>query len=399
MTVLHWNFVLLFIYAFLLLKKGSSKKSHILFIGLMTAQFILINGLRHFSVGIDSVIYQWEFIEASEISHIGELFTINRYEPGYNLLAGLIGAFTANYGAFFFVCALMIFIPLAFFIYRNSANYFLSYFAFIVLRLFDFSMNGLRQAVAMSIAVFAFEFAMKKKPWQFIGVVLFAALFHYSALIVLPIYILVNLKPNKYHVPALVILYFLFYFSRDLIVGLAYQLYYINTDSSFISHYETTTIGLMGLFIIGLVILGALMHNPLNPNVSKKQKALFYIMVAAIFIHSFGTVSYLFKRLNNYYLMYLLIYLPEIFKPSNSYAFSIDTYLRRYFEPVKTKLGEKISFVRNIDTMILLQRILLVGIVLVLSVYYVVIIPQDYYGLLPYGTNFQEFDYVLDRWE
>lgn len=399
MTILHWNFLSIFIYAYFLLGKYNTNKNKKIFIGLVTLQFVLINGLRHFSVGIDTIVYHWGFRDAVESSHLLELFSMNRYEPGYNLLAWVVGLFTTNYAIFFIVLALLIFIPLAFFIYRNSENYFLSYFMFVVLRLYDFSMNGLRQAIAMSIVLFAFEFAMEKKLWKFLTCVIIATLFHYSAIIILPIYILANIKLKKQHLYIVGIAYVIFYFSRGYINNLAYKLYYINTDPSFVNHYEITGIGLMGVFIIAVVILGALLHNPLSAKTSRKMRTLFYIMVIAIFVHTLSTGSYLFKRLNFYYLQYMIIFIPEIFITTKSYAFSINKKIEKLLEPITIKLN---SYYKRIPKSVSFEQVLKIAkilMVIVLSFYYLSIINNDYYGLLPYGMFFQDFEFELNRWD
>jgi len=375
MTILHWNLIFLFIYAFLLVYRKGNKTKDKIFIILVTIQFLFINGFRHFSVGTDSVVYYWKFNEAVKVRSIIEVFKLHRYEPGYTMLEFIIGSFTQNYAVFFVICAIIIFVPLGIFIYRNSTNYFLSYFIYIVLRMFDFSMNGVRQSMAISISLFAFEFAMRKDLKKFLMVVIVASLFHYSAIIILPIYFIVNHNFKKIHLVFLGAIYSILYLSKDFIARIFIEIYY-RSNPEIMSTYEPTNIGMTGLFILFVLLIGGVIHNPFDERSSKKTRALFYITIATFFIHSFSTYSYLFKRLNYFYLIYLIIYLPELINESKTLMYRFNTEALK-----KIQLG----------IMILL--------VISLTAYYFSIINNDYFGLLPYGTFYEQFEYELDRFK
>lgn len=380
-TIIHWNVIMLFVFGLILLNKKQNAITRKIFVILMTLQFILINGLRHFSVGVDSVVYYWRFEDAANVNSIKELLNLNRFEPGYTILQGLIGFLTDNYAVFFMVISIIIFIPLSIFIYKYSENYFLSFFSYIVLRLFDFSMNGVRQSIAMSIALLSFKYALEKQLKKFLIVVFIATLFHYSALIILPVYLLVNITPKIKHLYLIGITYIIFYLSKGFIANLLSELYYAY-DPSFMREYEPSGIGMTGLFILGIAVLGAIIHDPFNQKSGKKTNALFYITIASFFIHSISTYSYLFKRLNYYYLIFIIIYIPELFKETKTFILP---------------LNDKYNFTIKDDILMLIQKGLKISMIILLTIYYISIINRDYFGLLPYGMFFEEFEYVLNR--
>lgn len=64
----------------------------------------------------------------------------------------------------------------------------LVYFSYLVI-MFPFTFNGVRQGIAISILFFAFTYALERRLFLYILWTLFAALFHLSALFMLPLYL------------------------------------------------------------------------------------------------------------------------------------------------------------------------------------------------------------------
>lgn len=81
------------------------------------------------------------------------------------------------------------------FIYRNSAKPFLSLMLLMTLEFYKFTLTGLRQALAMAIILaFSYHFMLDRKPIKFVISVLAAFLFHSSAILFLPAYIIAPWK-------------------------------------------------------------------------------------------------------------------------------------------------------------------------------------------------------------
>lgn len=84
---------------------------------------------------------------------------------------------------------------IAVFIKKYSEDWCLSLLVFLPLY-FQFDMQSARSAVAISISSLCLGYAMERKPLKFVIVLLCAMTFHASAMIVLPLYLLVYLKMN-----------------------------------------------------------------------------------------------------------------------------------------------------------------------------------------------------------
>lgn len=90
---------------------------------------------------------------------------------------------------------------------RNySKNYLISFSIYFFGPFFLFSLSGIRQALAASIFFCSIKFIIERKFFSYSLVILFISVFfHYSAIFLLPLYFLYNLKLKKYKI---IIMYF-----------------------------------------------------------------------------------------------------------------------------------------------------------------------------------------------
>ena len=110
--------------------------------------------------------------------------------------------------------ALVFAVGVAWFIYRNSAKPFLSVMVLVTLDYFRFSMSGLRQAMALAIIfMFSYQYMVDRRPVKFVISVVIASLFHSSAILFLPAYIVATWKigvKQTFLVVGVLVIYFLF---------------------------------------------------------------------------------------------------------------------------------------------------------------------------------------------
>ena len=81
-------------------------------------------------------------------------------------------------------------------LYLGLAGYYIL-LLFITFETYTLTFGILRQAIALSISLLAFNFLDKRKPIKFILLVLFASLFHKTAAIFLLAYPFLFIKVNK----------------------------------------------------------------------------------------------------------------------------------------------------------------------------------------------------------
>lgn len=178
------SFVMLWIF---LEKKSLNRKAFwVPFISLS-----LFAGLRSDSVGSDSKNYTRDFVNQLNIDYF-EFRSEN--EIGFQLLHYFILSITKNYFWLFLISAFIVVFFYLFFFKKYSKDYFLSVVVFICFGFYTFFFNGLRQGLAMAIAVMATPFLVEKKIIKFISIISIASIFHRSALILILFYFIVNFK-------------------------------------------------------------------------------------------------------------------------------------------------------------------------------------------------------------
>lgn len=140
--------------------------------------FSLMMGLRY-DVGTDYFAYQEGFIYNYDVGK-GEVF--------FNWIRELFHSFELHYSVYF---SFLAFLNISFFLFAFKRDAFiLPLLLFFLLTNGDwlFWMNGIRQAIAMCIWIYALNFIEKKKFWGYLVWCLIAIGFHMSAIILIPLY-------------------------------------------------------------------------------------------------------------------------------------------------------------------------------------------------------------------
>lgn len=112
------------------------------------------------------------------------------YETGWLLLTKFISSFTSNLQVYLAIIAILQFVPIAYIIGKYSKNVVLSYFIFACLGFYVHFFSGIRQMLAVSILLLAFDQLYNKRYFKFAVIVLLASTIHRSALffiVILPL--------------------------------------------------------------------------------------------------------------------------------------------------------------------------------------------------------------------
>lgn len=131
--------------------------SSALWLCLAALPLILVGGLR-WETGVDHMNYYWVFTNI--------LFGYNTHvEIGFKLLIKLLLTFTEDLSVLFFVCTAITVGLMTVAIKLNSKNYALSYFLYISMGYFYYSMNSIRHFMAVALYFIGFKFLKEKKFW------------------------------------------------------------------------------------------------------------------------------------------------------------------------------------------------------------------------------------------
>lgn len=295
------------IFVSLISLNSKREKKIICWFGFVIWSFII--GLRHPSMGVD---LQYGLLDGywgmySAIGHsswstvLGGAFL--NYERGYVIFNKILSYVSEDPQLLICVCAIIAIGAVSYLIYKNSRSVLLSIIIYLGLPVFLINYSGLRQAVAIAITVFSYHFIKEKKPFCFTLTVLFAAQFHSSAYLFWLAYPVYYIRTERFGVKILSILLLpVIFIIRlplfKLLTGLFGMKGQIELNTSF----------LLFVFFVGIYIACVCLENKSN----EKEigcRNLFYI---ACICQAFSSVSNIVMRVGYYYMIYLILLLPEI---------------------------------------------------------------------------------------
>lgn len=286
-----------------LLKGHKNKMLGVAFIWLTA-----LSALRGNGIGADYFTYKM-FFEA--FSSMGWADALSHFtESGYGLLNKLVGFFTDEYQWLLAVCSILSMIGVVRFIKEYSRYPIISIWLFITMGMYQMTFTVLRQAIAISLVLVAYIFAVNRKPLKFLFLILLASSFHYTALVFLIMYFFISKPVNKLHqlrnIALLVIIVACIPFIRMIVVYFASF-----TKYGIYSAGETGEGG--RLLIVYCMILLYLYFIKRNDHASDIQgyKYLYFFCVITCLIQSLALAVELINRMTLYFSIPMFILLPN----------------------------------------------------------------------------------------
>ena len=270
-----------------------------------------VYGLRDtYSVGIDntsSYLHQFQAMETTTWAELREETSLNEnlfwkaiVKLGYTILGG-------DYQLFISVISAFVMIVFGRFIYRHSASPVQSFVYYWGLWFFTFNFSALKQSIAMSLLLLAFDAILDRKLIRYIAAVFFATMFHFPAIVFAPAYWLTKLNPRRGFLVFLAAAFGAVYLWRDEILNFVVQFYYENREFVGEDRFLTGKVTVMGL----LVLTAYFLRPPSKEN--KAYAASMQFVAVATVIQLFSVYNNVFERLADYYFQFSVIFVPFIF--------------------------------------------------------------------------------------
>ncbi|MDD5151732.1 MAG: EpsG family protein [Flavobacterium sp.] len=181
----------------------SYEKRRLQFIKVCIFLLILQSGLRNWAVGADTYQYFLRFESAKGESWqdlVADILNFEGKDPFYTLFQKFFQLFSSNYQWYLIFVALIFMPALGYFIYKNTTKIRHALLAFIIYMgnfYGFFSITGIRQTISTALLLWSYQYIKERKLLVFTILVLFAGLFHLSALIFFPLYFVAELKRPK----------------------------------------------------------------------------------------------------------------------------------------------------------------------------------------------------------
>ncbi len=156
-----------------------------------------IAAFRMDCVGNDTSSYVAHFTTIASYSNLFECIKQDGMEPGFVTYCWLLSRLNNNPQILLIVTSIIIYTSIGLFTYKYVKNVGLFCCLFLGIMQFDFFMSAMRQAIAVAIILYAFDFILKNKTIKFIIGGILATTFHYSSILFLLIYPFINKNKIK----------------------------------------------------------------------------------------------------------------------------------------------------------------------------------------------------------
>jgi hypothetical protein len=324
MTVYTWLVVLLVAAA--LIFKGNRRRNTI-FIVIAFVLLFAVMGLRDvYAFGSDAsgsngsypIIYRgWGNTEWGDIFHKGE----SNYNIGFSYLLKLIFVLTdGDYQWLITIISLFVMLSYMRFIRKYSPSPIQSILLFLGLLYYTFLFDALKQALAMSILLFAFDAIIDKKPIKFIIITLIASAFHFPALVFLPAYWIGRMKIGRGYIVILAVLLIITYYFRDWLLRLMLDTY--GEGESTASMEGVRFLRNKVIIMIAFAVFAAIIRPPAIGDTL--YNALLMFVGVSIIFQTFCGYNNTFERLADYYFHTSIILVPLIFERGGKFRSRLD---------------------------------------------------------------------------
>jgi hypothetical protein len=194
-------------------------------------------------------------------------------EVGFNWLVRAVYKITGGeyYEAVFAIFAFATIIIFLKAINRQSVNFFYTFFLFMMLGIYFQTFNTVRYYLALAIAFYSMRYVLERDLIKFVFVILIAALFHKSVLIVIPVYFVATYGWKVWQLAVVFILSALCYLLKSQLLNLALVLYPSYKDTIYLEGGTSLTSVVRIAVVIVLYVWFCIYYGKTHPDFDKSE--------------------------------------------------------------------------------------------------------------------------------
>ncbi len=270
----------------------------------------IVGGLRY-RVGVDYISYMSKLKEASSMGMIEFSNKFGGMEPALWLFGQL------PWQVFFYATS---FLTILFF-YLGFKNFNSKHLGLcmllVMLIIFPQALGGVRQGVAMSLCFYAFSFIPQKRKIAFAVTILFAALFHYSSLVMLlmyPLHYFMVSKPETEKKFIVKIVVMAIMFVAAIIIGFQIieyipflRKYALYSTAEFVDQYGELTATHNILPELAAVALIIMFYGHLVKDKKGNGQYMFISIILMLIVTLIGYKVPLASRLADYFIAFFIL--------------------------------------------------------------------------------------------
>ena len=191
-------------------------------------------------------------------------------------------------------------------IYDLSVDFAFSFLLFMTFGYYFNSLNTIRYYMALAMAVISMKYVLKKEYGKFVLVVLLAASFHKSVLLVIPVYFLASFAWKKWQMVVLAVAGVAAFVMKDLLLKIIIIIYpnYANTIYLEAGTSPVNILRCAGIFVAGLLLYKKTIQD------SKMNRFFFQLNYLSLLLYLCGSFIPEVSRIGYYMNVGQLFLLP-----------------------------------------------------------------------------------------
>ena len=279
----------------------------------ITISLIFVSGFRYKS-GTDYGTYSLIYGNTPN-------YNINESsEWGFLLLCKILYGISQNPQIMFLVTSIIINVLIVYGVMKYSIKFELSMYLYITTFCYYSTFNGIRQWIASAILFMGYKYILNRNWKRYFIIVLIAYIFHNSALIMIPLYFIVNRKFTSKNTLYLILIFALSYVFFDSFLATLFDF----LQGTRYEHYETGMKewqeggSMLRVLVYSLPILVIFVFRK-NFKLDKNYELniLMNLCLMSVLFMLLGTKHVFFVRLNLYFDIYYVLLLPMLTKTSD----------------------------------------------------------------------------------
>ena len=289
--------------------------------------WVLLSGLRGYTVGADTNAYRISFLKSAGTSwhtlwdrFVDKYFhfvDIEYKDVGYSIVEKAVSQLFSSYTVWLLFIAVVFTVPMAIFIYKYSKNACLSWIVYSTLFYSFFAITGHRQTIATAIVVWGgLELIKRRKLIPFLLLMAVGYTIHASVVCLIPFYWLSQIKITQIKLFGyLIAIVGSFIFRNQLMSFLQSIVGYEGYQQ-----YEGAAAGMFMFLLMAMVIYVFVFWNSIalsdNPVLNMSVNAL---MLAAFF-SSLLLINPSCMRVVQYYSIFMMFIIPDMALPFDKHS-------------------------------------------------------------------------------
>lgn len=289
---------------------------------------VILATFRSVTVGIDTAPYYYLYQTYSSFPTLAEKFRILGFKEFINTIlihvCSKVGGF--NLYLFFFAMATLIVTIIALYNILPGSDVAIGYFLYLCF-FFSQLLNIMRQGLAVALIFLSYKFIIDRKLVKFILIIILASGVHISALVMLPMYFVINRKKelNKLVIGSMAFVLAIFSLSPSGFFIIISKIPGFDRYSFYAAYSGDVNNRIFILNLMIFIIIFILRKYLLNKN--QYNKFLLVFLGFGLLIGASGFTSPFIKRIGVYFDVFQIVLITEL---SSIFSSKIQSLIIRY---------------------------------------------------------------------